>query len=86
MMQNTTVGIKHSKDESKGMIPHIGDNVTLCSGAAIIGGIEIHDRVTIGANSLVLQSIDEMGTYVGNPCKHLSKKSGGFYRNGIRRF
>lgn len=67
--QNCTVGVRRENDESKGLTPKIGNNVKLCSNSLIIGNVTIADDVTIGAQSLVINSIDEAGVYVGSPVK-----------------
>jgi len=51
--QNTTIGVKHRYDDSKGVIPVIGNNVHLCANACILGGITICDDVTIGAGAII---------------------------------
>jgi serine O-acetyltransferase len=47
--------------------PKLGHRVTVGTGTAIIGGVEIGDDVTIGASSLVRQNIPSGATVVGNP-------------------
>ena len=49
--------------------PTIGDNVDIGYGAVIIGGISIASNTIIGANAVVINSIDEAGVYVGVPAK-----------------
>lgn len=67
--QNCTIGVRRENDESKGLIPVVGNNVRLCSSSLIIGAVNITDNVTIGANSLIIHDIECSGTYVGNPAK-----------------
>lgn len=69
--QNTTIGVSHPGDEAKGFFPHIGNNVRLSSGSCILGNVNICDDVLIGAQSLVIKSINEAGTYVGCPVRKL---------------
>ncbi len=54
--------------------PVIGDNVYIGYGAMIIGDIRIADGVAIGANAVVVKSIDEPGTtWGGVPAKMISR-------------
>ena len=56
--------------------PIIGDNVFIATGAKIIGDITIADNVVIGANAVVVKSIEEEGvTYAGVPAKKISDNS-----------
>jgi len=50
----------------------IGNNCFLGAGSVIIDKVKICDDVTIGANSVVLKSIEESGTYVGNPLRKIA--------------
>lgn len=77
--QNTTIGVRHRFDDSKGLIPKIGSNVHLCSNAVILGDITITDNVTIGAGAIVLKDITEAGTYVGIPARRVYKNEGSGY-------
>jgi serine acetyltransferase len=47
----------------------IGDNVTMYSGARIIGPVHIGDNVKIGANSVVTHDLPEGCTAIGAPAK-----------------
>lgn len=47
--------------------PIIGNNVTIGSGAVVVGGIKIGNNVTIGANSFVCQDIPDNSKVIGNP-------------------
>lgn len=57
-------------------IPSIGNNVTICTGSIIIGGIRIGNNVTIGAGSLVNKDIPDNSVVIGNPCRILQKQKG----------
>lgn len=48
-------------------IPTIGNNVTICPGAKVIGGINIGDNVIIGAGSIVTKDIPANCVVAGNP-------------------
>jgi len=47
--------------------PTLGDNVTVGSGAAVLGDITIGDGVKIGANSVVVKDVAANSTVVGIP-------------------
>lgn len=65
--QGVTIGKSRSGwNEPK---PIIGDNVKICAGAFVLGGITIGDNVTIGAASVVLKSVPDGCTVVGNPAR-----------------
>lgn len=49
--------------------PSIGNNVTIGAGAKVLGGIQIHDSVRIGANSVVLSDVPEGSLAVGAPAR-----------------
>jgi len=49
--------------------PIIGSDVTISTGAVILGPIQIGDRVVIGANSVVLSSIPAGVLAVGSPAR-----------------
>lgn len=52
----------------------IGDNVFIGTGAKIIGDISIANNCVIGANSVVVKSINENGiTVAGVPAKKISE-------------
>lgn len=58
--QNVTIG-----DNGKGGIPIIGDNVTICTGAIVIGDIKIGNNVIIGAGAIVVDDVPDNSTVVG---------------------
>ena len=70
--QNASIGVKHPGDESKRLIPRIGDNVRLYAGSAILGNVSVTDNTIIGANSLVIHDVKESGVYVGNPVRKIA--------------
>lgn len=60
----------------------IGDDVFISSGVKIIGEVTIADRVAIGANAVVVKSIEEPGTtWGGVPAKKISDHSSGLNQN-----
>lgn len=58
------IGVKSLHHEGK---PIIGNNVTIGSGAVVVGSIRIGDNVTIGANSYVCQDLPDNSKVIGNP-------------------
>lgn len=55
-------------------IPTIGDNVTICAGAIIIGGIKIGDNSIVGAGAVVTKDVPDNCTVVGNPAHSIKNK------------
>lgn len=51
----------------------IGNHVNIGTGALLRNGIHIADDVTIGMGAVVVKSITQAGTYVGNPARKLEK-------------
>jgi serine O-acetyltransferase len=47
--------------------PTVGDNVTVGSGAKLLGPIEIGHGAKVGANSVVITDVSPNSTVVGNP-------------------
>jgi serine O-acetyltransferase len=74
--QDVTLGVLHFEDDSDDdhMLrkdykrhPDIGDNVVIGAGTKVLGPISIGDRVSIGANSWVTESIpDDTHVYVSD--------------------
>jgi len=49
--------------------PVIGNNVSIGSGAKVIGGVTIGDNVKIGANAVVVKDVPDNVTVVGIPAR-----------------
>jgi len=49
--------------------PIIGNDVILSAGCKVLGGIEVGDGATVGANSLVLKSVAPHSVVLGVPAK-----------------
>jgi serine O-acetyltransferase len=47
--------------------PTLGDNVTVGSGAKLLGPIAVGDNARIGANTVVVEDVPPSATVVGNP-------------------
>lgn len=62
--QQVTVGYSNETD-----CPIIGDNVTICSGAKVIGGVTVGDNSKIGANAVVVKTVPPDVTVVGVPAR-----------------
>ena len=76
LYHNTTMGISVGTDDY-GKCPVLGDGVTVCTGAVIVGDIEIADGVTIAANAVVVKSVEKDSCLVGGgPAKVIKEKAG----------
>lgn len=62
--QQVTIGYNH-----KLQAPIIGDNVEICCGAKVIGGIRIGNNVLIGANAVVVKDVPDNAIVAGIPAK-----------------
>ena len=60
--------------DEKGYSPKLGSNIYAGSGAKIIGKITIGDNVKIGANAVVVKSVNDGETVVGIPARPTSGK------------
>lgn len=70
--QGVTIGKSRSGlDEPR---PIIGSNVKIYANSLILGGITIGDNVIIGAASVVLKSVPDNCTVVGNPARIVKQK------------
>jgi serine O-acetyltransferase len=47
--------------------PSVGDNVTIGSGAKLLGPIAVGDNAKVGANTVVVEDVPPGATVVGNP-------------------
>ncbi|WP_323053779.1 serine acetyltransferase [Galbibacter sp. EGI 63066] len=60
--------------EINGKKPSIGNNVSVYTGAIIIGDITIGNNCNIGAGAVVTKSVQDNCTVVGNPARVIKKK------------
>lgn len=67
--QQVTIGYNHALEA-----PIIGDNVEICCGAKIIGGINIGNYSLIGANAVVIRNVPAHTIVGGIPAKIIRKK------------
>lgn len=70
IFQNVTCGKRYAKD----MVPIIENDVTICTGAVICGGVVLEDGCTVGANSYVDKNVLKQTVVAGLPAKVIKKK------------
>lgn len=70
---NCTIYHQVTIGKEKDKFPIIGHNVTIYSGAKIIGGIKIGNNCIIGANAVVTKDIPDNCVAVGIPAKIIKK-------------
>lgn len=58
-------------------VPRLGNNVYVAKGAAIIGGIDIGDNVTVGINAVVTKPVPPNAIVAGVPARILRYKNPG---------
>lgn len=56
--------------------PTVGNNVTICAGATVLGPVKIGDNAVIGAESFVLKDVPHDTTVVGAPARIVKRKTG----------
>ncbi len=69
LRNSTTIGHKILKDGTFSACPQIGNRVDIGANVCIIGDIKIGNDVTIGAGTVVVKSIPDNCTVVGNPAR-----------------
>jgi serine O-acetyltransferase len=72
IFNGVTLGKKYPG--AKGGMPQVGKNVTLGTGAKLLGEIVVGDGARIGANSVVMISVPAGATAVGAPAKIKGQK------------
>lgn len=73
--QNVTLGANFNKKDSNGrQYPIIGDNVSICTGAVVIGPVRVGKNSIIGANSVVNRDVPENVIVAGNPAKVIRER------------
>jgi serine O-acetyltransferase len=73
VFNGVTLGNRLSQGSWTGM-PTVGDGVLIGTGAKILGPITIGHHAKIGANAVVLASVPDGATAVGNPARVLPRK------------
>lgn len=66
--QQVTIGYNHALEA-----PVLGDNVEVCCGAKIIGGVRIGNNVIIGANAVVVNDVPDNCIVAGVPAKIIKR-------------
>jgi len=62
-------------------VPIIGDEVYIGPGAKVIGGINVGNRVAIGANAVVINDLENDAVAVGVPARVVSHEGSSAYIN-----
>jgi serine O-acetyltransferase len=72
IFQGVTLGAKElDMGFNSALRPEVGDGVILGSGCKILGGIRVGDNVTVGANSVVVDSVNPNTTVAGIPARKI---------------
>jgi len=71
--QGVTIGANYKNDSDGRLDPVIGNNVRISPGSMILGPLTIGSNVLIGANSVVLNNIEDDVVIVGIPAKVVGK-------------
>jgi serine O-acetyltransferase len=75
VFQGVTLGAKELDMRfNPALRPEVGDDVMLGSGCKILGNIRIGYNVTVGANSVVVESVEPNTTVVGIPARQIAAK------------
>ena len=67
ILPNVMIGAKFANGIADALVPEIGDNVFIGTGAVVIGAIKIGDNVIIGANVVVTRDVPSNYYAFGNP-------------------
>jgi serine O-acetyltransferase len=70
LRQGVTIGTRRTDHD----VPVLGDEVDIGAGAKILGNIQIGNRVSIGANAVVLQDVPDDHAAVGVPARIVAKR------------
>lgn len=80
--QGITIGVSNY---GKIGVPKIGDNVFIGPGACIFGNITIGNKVTIGANTVVTESIPDGATVMSSKITIIDKDLSDFYIHNLEK-
>lgn len=69
LYHQVTLGGARSGDYHADRYPHLGDEVTVFSGAKLIGAIQVGDGAIVGANAVVTSDVPPRHTAVGVPAR-----------------
>lgn len=67
------VVIGAARDGTPADVPILGNNISIGTGAKILGGVKIGDNVKIGANAVIVKDVPDNATAVGVPGKVTEK-------------
>lgn len=67
IMQGVTIGNNLLKDSNA--VAVIGDEVIMCAGSKIIGGVKINSTVLVGANAVVTHDVPGNSKVAGSPAR-----------------
>ena len=70
MNHGVTLGVKYG-GKSPG-VPILGDRIFLGPGCVVIGGIRLGNDVAVGANAVVLESVEDSAVVAGIPGRVVS--------------
>mgnify|MGYP000867552849 CR=1 FL=1 len=71
-LTNPTVPKKYKRERK--LAVYIGRHVIIGAGSIVFPGVHLADGCSVGAMSLVHQSTESWGVYVGNPAKRVSER------------
>ena len=74
LLQGVTLGEKYS-EEGGHEYPTLGDGVTICSGAAVLGRVHVGDNALVGANSVVVHDVPKNSRVAGAPATEVRAQS-----------
>jgi serine O-acetyltransferase len=72
IQSGVVIGAKWSGLPKK--VPVLGNNISIGSGAKILGGIKIGNNVNIGANAVVLKDVPDNVTVAGIPARIVKRR------------
>ncbi len=68
---HVTLGYNHNLEA-----PTLGDNVEVCCGAKILGGVTVGDNVLIGAGAVVVKDVADNSVVAGVPARIIRRLDG----------
>jgi serine O-acetyltransferase len=75
MFHGVTLGSKipilDMKNASSADYPQIGDNVTICANATILGGVQIADGTVVAAGAVLVTDTEQNSVYAGVPARRI---------------
>jgi serine O-acetyltransferase len=72
--QHVTFGGKNEGDTSRKNSPKIGDGCLIYSGAQVLGAVNLGENSIVGANAVVIHSIEPKSIVAGVPAKKVGNK------------